>query len=217
TPLGYTHFSLSTTFDYISELDEGKFLIRGEVGRLIRVCKRRAKSRKAGVRDWLIIHLALSTGLRVHEITDLKCGDILIANERASLIVRNGKGGKRRIVRFNGEFKKHLKDYLAWKKANNEGINPEDPLIKSSNTGGHLSKRAVQRAFERCSKMAGIDTKHCFHHLRHTYASHLYKASDYNLRMVQKQLGHSSIKTTQVYADVFDEELDRALERLYMS
>jgi hypothetical protein len=33
--------------------------------------------------------------------------------------------------------------------------------------------------------------------------------------MVQKQLGHSSIKTTQVYADVFDEDLNQAVEKLY--
>lgn len=197
------------------ELDEGKFLTKGEVRRLVRACKRRVKTRKVGVRDWLIIDLALSTGLRVQEITDLRCGDILLTDERASLIVRNGKGGKRRVVRFNGELKSHLKEYFDWKLANKERINSEDPLLESSNTGKALSKRAVQRSFERCSRKAGIN-RHCFHHLRHTYASHLYKASGYNLRLVQKQLGHSSIKTTQVYADVFDEELNRALERLYM-
>ena len=44
--------------------------------------------------------------------------------------------------------------------------------------------------------------------------SRLYKASGYNLRLVQKQLGHSSVFTTQVYADVFDTNVDKALANL---
>jgi site-specific recombinase XerD len=198
------------------ELDESKFLTRNEVKRLRRICRRRSKVHKVGVRDFLIIDLGLYCGLRVQEIADLKVGDILISDERSSLIVRNGKGGKRRVVRFNGEFKKHFKDYLNWKVANKEWVKEEDPLIISSNTGGHLSKRAVQRAFERCSRLAGIDG-HSSHHLRHTFACHFYKASGYNLRAVQKQLGHSNVKTTQIYADVFNEDVELALEKLYMN
>ena len=52
------------------------------------------------------------------------------------------------------------------------------------------------------------------HSLRHTYAVRLYKASGYNLRLVQKHLGHSSVTTTQVYADVLDADVDQALANL---
>ena len=55
---------------------------------------------------------------------------------------------------------------------------------------------------------------HSIHHCRHTFASELLRASG-NLRLVQKQLGHSKITTTQVYADVFDSEMDEAIERIY--
>jgi len=44
---------------------------------------------------------------------------------------------------------------------------------------------------------------------------HLYKASSYNFRLVQKQLGHASIRTTEVYADVMEPDVEYALERLY--
>ena len=201
------------------------------------------KSQRIPVRDRLIINLALFTGLRVQEIADLKCGDIMIKEDTAFIIVQCGKGDKSRLVHFNGELKTRLKAYLEWKVIQGEGIQPADPLLFSRypsslpgpregqrdavpngrpegarsealRSAGHLSKRAVQRAFERMSKAAGINN-HCFHHLRHTYASHLYKASGYNLRLVQKQLGHASIRTTQVYADVFDEDLKNALEKLY--
>ena len=56
---------------------------------------------------------------------------------------------------------------------------------------------------------------HRFHDLRHTYASYLYHASGNNLRMVQKQLGHQSIRTTEVYADVLDGETEKAVNALY--
>jgi integrase len=174
----------------------------------------RRKGQRSAVRDGLIINLALFTGLRVQEIADLKCGDIMIKEDTAFIIVQCGKGDKSRLVHFNGELSRHLKAYLEWKVTQGEGIQPADPLLFSRYGDGPLSKRALQRAFARMSKAAGINN-HCFHHLRHTYASHLYKASGYNLRLVQKQLGHASIRTTQIYADVFDEDLNRALEKLY--
>ena len=188
-------------------LDGRKFLTDDQIKQLKKNCQQ--------PRDLLITNLALLSGLRVKEITDLKCGDISMESEPASLTVRNGKGGKTRLVRFNGELKLALMEYLKDKEIKGEGIGADAPLLKSDKSGGHLSKRTLQRVFERMAKMAGI-TGHCFHHLRHTYASYLYRASNYNLRLVQKQLGHASIKTTQVYADVFDEDLTKALGKLYI-
>lgn len=181
-------------------LDERKFLTDEEIEHLKRNCRTE--------KEKLIINLGLLAGLRVSEVADLKCGDISLGITTSSLTVRNGKGGKPRLVRFNGELKESIMEYLKYKMAG-----PNDPLL-SAGPGGHLARRTVQRVFERVAGRAGI-SGHSFHHLRHTYASHLYRASNYNLRLVQKQLGHSSIKTTQVYADVFDEDLTKAVEKLY--
>jgi site-specific recombinase XerD len=187
-------------------LDGRKFLTDDQIQRLKKNCQK--------PRDLLIINLALLSGLRVKEIADLKCGDISLEAEPASLTVREGKGGKMRLVQFNGELKKSIKEYLKYKEDAGERTGTDVPLFKSDKSGGHLNKRTLQRVFARMSQAAGINN-HCFHHLRHTYASHLYRASNYNLRLVQKQLGHASIRTTQVYADVFDEDLKNALEKLY--
>ncbi|GAH75377.1 unnamed protein product, partial [marine sediment metagenome] len=59
-----------------------------------------------------------------------------------------------------------------------------------------------------------LPKRYSIHCLRHTYATRLYKASGYNLRLVQKQLGHSSVSTTQVYADVMDSDVDQAVANL---
>ena len=75
----------------------------------------RANTHRQAVRDGLIINLALFTGLRVQEIADLKCGDIMIKEDTAFIIVQCGKGDKSRLVHFNGELSRHLKAYLEWK------------------------------------------------------------------------------------------------------
>lgn len=196
-------------------LDETRFLTSREVNRLREKTKIQSESgRKAGARDWLIIDLALSTGLRLGEIAGLKCGDLMIQEGCSSLIVRCGKGGKSRIVRFGPALKSHLQEFFSWKQCVGEEIGMESPLLISDRTGKALTRRAIQKAFSRCAERSGIHG-HRFHDLRHTYASHLYKASKYNLRLVQKQLGHSSIAVTEVYADVLSVDLKKAVDRLY--
>jgi integrase/recombinase XerD len=203
-------------------LDPEKFLSREEVNRLIETARKRAsvaiaRGNKVAVRDYFIVDLALSTGLRVAEIADLKCKDIFLRERFCALLVRNGKGGKKRLVRFNGSFKQHYEEYICWKQSVGEPVGSDDPLILSSNTGSRMTTRAIEKAFKRTAARAGLPLRYSIHCLRHTYACELYKASGYNLRLVQKQLGHSHIGTTQVYADVVEPDMQRALQRLYAS
>jgi len=201
-------------------LDERKFLSRREVQRLLGVAQRRAEravaeGRKVPVRDYFLVDLALSTGLRVTEMAQLKCGDVSLNDRGGFLIVTKGKGGKRRQVRFSQAFKRRCEEHLLWKRAVGEPTTPEAPLLLSSNTGGHMTARALEKAFKRTAAKADLPGYCSIHSLRHTYACELYKASGYNLRMVQKQLGHSNSRITEVYADVMNPDLRRALERLY--
>jgi len=193
-------------------LDESKFLTKEEISLLRKIARHRAKNYKTGMREWFIIELGLATGLRVQEMANLKCGDIKISDTRSSLVVRNGKCGKKRIVWFGKRFKKHLLKYFTWKKQVGESTEDDAPLIFSTNTKSHITKRGIQKAFQRCAKRAGLN--HSIHHLRHTYATLLLKASNNNLRLVQEMLGHSSIKTTEVYAHVTDEDIQKAVNKL---
>ena len=201
-------------------LDPDKFLSKQEAVKLLDSARQRAeqalaRKQKVAVRDYFIIDIALSTGLRVMEIAGLNCGDVFLKDNISSLIVRKGKGGKKRQVLFNGSFTKHCKEYLFWKQSIGEPIEPDKPLLLSSNTGKHMSKRAIQKTFKRCAEKAGIALHYSIHCLRHTYACQLYKASNYNLRLVQKQLGHARISTTEVYSDVMKPDLHKALKKLY--
>lgn len=120
-------------------LDPGKFLSQEEVNRLLETARKRAEvaithGKKVAVRDYFIVDLALSTGLRVAEIADLKCKDIFLRENFCALLVRNGKGGKKRLVRFNGAFKRRYEEYLRWKETVGEPTGLGDPLFLSSNT-----------------------------------------------------------------------------------
>lgn len=201
-------------------LTPDKYLRKDQASRLLNAARHRAETaqaegRKVVIRDYFIIHLALTTGLRVMEIAALKCSDLFLDDRICSVLVRKGKGDKKRMVYFTGPFRKHCKDYFKWKRQVGESIEQEKPLIVSSNTGGPMTTRAIQKVFKRCAEKARLDSTYAIHCLRHTYACFLLKASDWNLRLVQKQLGHSKISTTQVYADVMMPDVKKALDRLY--
>jgi len=189
-----------------------KYLSDEEVKRLIHTCSNaaqlaQAKGNVIAVRDWMIIDLALNTGLRVAELSNLKIEDLHLDYGEKSLTVRNGKGNKARNVKFGSELKKHLKEYL-------DSRTDDSPYLFPSSRGEQMSRSAIQKVVKKWMEEAGLPDHFSVHSLRHTYATRLYKASNHNLRLVQKQLGHSSIQTTQVYADVSDTDVESAVERL---
>ena len=167
----------------------------------------RSKGNQNAVRNHLIIELSLGTGLRVSELANLKVDDLHLGKGQNSLIVKNGKGGKDRVVAFSAAVKNLIIDYLDY-------CTSQSPYLFHSERGEQMTRFGIGRVFKTLAKIAGIAEHHSIHSLRHTYATNLYKASDYNLRLVQKQLGHSSINTTTVYSDVISKDLDDALEKL---
>ena len=189
-----------------------KFLTDEESKKLRRMCEEAAiiaksKGNQMAVRNRLIIEMALGTGLRVSELANLKIDDIHIRKGQNSLIVNNGKGDKDRVVGFNNKLKTLIQEYLDYRKSMSS-------YLFASERGEKMTRFGVGRVFKTMAAKAGLDSKHSIHTLRHTYATNLYKASGYNLRMVQKQLGHSSITTTTVYSDVLNKDLEDALENL---
>jgi len=165
------------------------------------------------VRDWAILHVALDSGLRVSEICALQMRDVILDRAHTSLIVRDGKGGKKRGVRIGSALREHLSGFIAWKDAVGQPTSARASLFVSSR-GGPLTRTAIYRVFRKHADAVAIPKRFSIHSCRHTYASLLYKASDFNLRLVQKQLGHRSIQTTQIYADVFSEDAALAVEKL---
>lgn len=170
--------------------------------------------RRIPVTRWIVTEIALLSGLRVSEIASLRCGDVQWGEGGGSILVHRGKGGKTRLVKVGRPLADSLRRYLHWKEKRGESVEAQSPLLLSPHTGRSLTSRALQKMFARVMAGTGIQG-HCFHHLRHTFATHLYRASGNNLRLVQRQLGHASVRTTEIYAHVLDEETERAVNRLY--
>ena len=203
---------------FLWAIDERKCLNINEIQTLRNYC---AKARQQGVRrgkftpvrNWFMIEMGLNAGLRVEEMASLKHSDLIIDNKRSSIVVI-GKGGKRRAVWINADFKRKCQLYLGYKRRFGYSLE-EDSYLLNNLKGGKISKRALQKFFKIIMSKAGLPAHFHIHCLRHTYTTFLLTASNFNYRFVQQQLGHSSIKTTQVYAGIMESEGKKAIEMLY--
>jgi len=144
----------------------------------------------------LIIELLYSSGLRLSELINLKIEDLELDNK--SGWVREGKGGKDRMIILSDIVVKHIKQVIGNRKT---GF-----LLQGRN--GQLSRRAVQKALDEIAKRAEI-TKHVHPHmLRHSFATHLLVAGT-DIRNIQVLLGHADLSTTQIYTQVSNSELKK--------
>jgi len=163
------------------------------------------EAQKRNARDYAIIVTFLQTGIRVQELCDIKLTDI--DNENKTLRIK-GKGGKTRIVRISSRALSSIKNYLETKK------DTESEFLFLSNRSRKLSKREVQRIVKKYILFAGLNPKISCHKLRHTFATHsLQKGMD--IRLIQRQLGHQKLSTTEKYTKVSDEFLSKEYDKAW--
>jgi len=122
------------------------------------------------------------------------------------LIVLHGKGDKQRIVKFSSKLKTVILEYLEYRDKDTEFLFP-------SERQDYMSSNGLQKVFKKWARRAGLPSRYSIHSCRHCYATALLKVSR-NLRLTQMQLGHSNPQTTTVYAQVLDEEITEAVEKL---
>lgn len=178
------------------ELTPDKFLNPHELATLMNRAEElyiigTTKKRKALVRDWFIINLALNTGLRRKEMCDLKVEDIHIGNGQSHLVVQHGKGDKKGVVHFSKGFKEMLRKYITWKHENGE-LAEGCYLLRTERSPKYCVGGIWYRWKKYCPKR--------LHAARHSFGTYCYQATK-NIRLVQKQLRHSKVTTTAIYAD----------------
>lgn len=169
----------------------------------------------SALKAWFLIEFGLSTGLRVSEIKNVNIGQLQLDTSRPFVFVKSGKGNKSRVVEIDLQFVKTVKKFLGDKEKLGESLDPNQPLFYSKRSCGKYSVRGLQYMFKRSLKTAKIPSNLSIHSLRHTYALALYRATKFNIRYVQRQLGHASMQVTQVYLDGLLTELQEPLKRLY--
>jgi integrase/recombinase XerD len=160
-----------------------------------------------GIRDRAIIELLYATGLRVSELTNLKVSDISFEDGSLRCF---GKGAKERMIPVGKYALKAVKAYLRVRKGNSKHVF----LALTHHPGAHLSDRAINRILKEYSSKAGILKGVHAHTMRHTFATHLLGGGA-DLRVIQELLGHSSIRTTEIYTHVSMDHLSRQHEKFH--
>lgn len=189
------------------------FFSESQAKQLLTTCRRKAQGQSERTkRIWLVRHmvvlLALSSGLRVSELAGLCIGDLFLEGTENYLIVRHGKGGKRRDVYLDRQLTQQLRQFIKHKLIWGENTSLNAPLF-AGRGGKHYTTTALYLSFKQVLMASKLPSHYSIHSCRHTYATMLL-AKTSNIRFVQKQLGHASINMTAHYADVLP-EMNQAL------
>ena len=181
------------------------FLTTAEKKRLLKELKGRTDF--STLRDRAMIEVLLGTGIRLGELAALDMDDIDL--DAKHLRVR-AKGNVPQVKFIKTDLRTLLRRYLAERRRHGR---PEMEALFLSNRDGRLCQRQIANRLAHWLRKAGIEKELTPHGLRHTFATHLYGATN-DLLVVQRALGHRDVSTTQIYTHLVDGQLEEALERL---
>ena len=153
-------------------------------------------STEKGIKEYAILDILYSCGLRVSEAVNLQINQI---NEQEGIINILGKGKKERIVPIRKEALKALKRYIS--EVRNEHLVIDKKIVFLDKKGKKMSRQAIYNIVKENAKKAEIKKVIHPHTLRHSFATHLLD-NGADLRVVQELLGHTKIGTTQIYTHV---------------
>lgn len=172
-PLKFRHIEYPRSEKKLPQIIEKDYLLE-------QIAKIENKKHKA------IISLAYSTGMRVSEVCNLKISDI--DSKRMIITIRQSKGRKDRIVALSEKILEILREYFLQYKPKEYLFNGQFDLKYSHRSCNQIVKQYLGKDYH-------------FHQLRHSNATALLEAGT-DLRIIQKHLGHSSSKTTEIYTHV---------------
>ena len=176
-----------------------KYLEEEECERLLAACEGRY-----AYRDYAILMLFLSCGLRVSELVSLNITDVYDDHLRVI-----GKGNKERVVFFAEGCREALDDYLAVRDNGKIAEEAKNALFISSHNK-RITARGVEQMVDKKLLMAGLDaSRYSPHKLRHTAATLMLK-NGVDTRALQEVLGHSNLNTTQIYTHLDNASLHEA-------
>jgi integrase/recombinase XerD len=168
------------------------------------------RSRWIGRRDHALMTVAIQTGLRVTELTALRCQDVHLGTGPHAQTF--GKGRKHRATPLTSQSVAVLREWLKEREGQ-----PDQPLFPTSR-GRALSRDAIALLL---TKHATTASRGCPtltnktispHTLRHTAAMNLLHAG-VDSTVIALWLGHESVEATQIYLHADMQIKERALAR----
>ena len=163
-------------------------------------------NRYMALRDRAILELLYSTGMRIHELVELREDQIDLLGGVARV---RGKGKKERLCPLGGPAERALREALDARRelaAQIEVRQADRRALFWNRQGGALSARSIERMMKKYVVQCGLNTELTPHSLRHSFATHLLDRGA-ELRAVQELLGHASLSTTQIYTHISLERL----------
>jgi integrase/recombinase XerD len=151
-----------------------------------------------GVRDRAILEVFYATGIRRAELAALELTDV--GAERGTLTVRQGKGGKDRVVPLGARALGWIQRYLLETRPHLSG-GSRAPALFLTGYGEAFSPNVLSHAVTGWMRLAGLSGRGSCHLLRHTCATHMLEGGA-DVRYVQQLLGHESLDTTALYTQV---------------
>lgn len=165
-------------------------------------------ARPTVARDKVIILLAVEACLRVSELANLRVGDVQLGKAGGQVYVRDGKGGKDRVVPFARRVNAAIGDYLMTR----PGCKPDEYLIinEMRNHGLPMTRGTIAKLVRRIGRRAGVDVHP---HLLRTTGACMLVQNGASAWEVQRIMGHSEIVTTQRYVQAAEIDLQAAMAR----
>jgi integrase/recombinase XerD len=152
------------------------------------------------LRDRTIFTLMLHSGIRVGEVVNLCLEDVYLSEKRSAHLRVNGKGQRERIAYLSATATLLMSKYLSGRPTKKE------EKVFLNQRGKSITITGIQLQLAKYCYQAGIWVT-C-HQLRHTFACRMI-AAGVPVTSVQKMLGHTSIRTTQLYVRVADRQVEK--------
>jgi integrase/recombinase XerD len=151
-----------------------------------------------GLRDRAILETFYSTGMRRSEICALKVHDVDL--ERGTLMVRQGKGKKDRLIPIGRRAVVWIEKYLAEVRPHLVR-EPDDHTLFLSRLSAAFSGQQLAEIVRDAIDRSGVGKEGSCHLFRHTMATLMLEGGA-DIRFIQAMLGHASILSTEIYTQV---------------
>lgn len=180
--IGYLQFNVGSAINTppVKDTLAQRILEVDEIKRLIEATK--------SDRDYTLLLLMYSCGLRVSEVCGLTWSDLKSRRSGGQATVF-GKGSKTRVVLISA---------TVWERLMSLKQNNSTEAVFISCTGKPLERSMVHLIVKDCVRRAGVSEKTSSHWLRHSHATHAIEGGC-DLHLLQQSLGHSSLAVTSKY------------------
>ena len=155
-------------------------------------------------RNWVMVNFLMNCGCRASTIRNIQNGDVDLSARQ--IIFRHTKNGKPQVVPLCSLMASILKDYMKVRRGKT------DEYLFCNQYGEMLSQNALRLAIARYNQSRGVE-KTSTHLFRHTFARKYLVDCGGDAFMLQKLLGHSTLKMTKHYCAIYDTDIAKNFDR----